>query len=55
MNASRTPGRLSRVGGVLAGTKPQDEDQVEGGRAVPNQVEVRGKEDGSEITTFRPC
>ena len=42
-------------GGVLAVTGPRDEDQVRGGRGVPNQVEVRGKEDQNEITTFRRC
>jgi len=41
--------------GVLAITKPRDEDQVRGGSGVPNQVEVRGKEDRNEITTFRRC
>jgi len=38
--------------GALAVTKPRDEDQVRGGRGVPNQVEVRGREDRNEITTF---
>jgi len=40
-------------GGVLAVTEPRDEDQVRGGRGVPSQVEVRGREDRNEITTFR--
>ena len=40
---------------VLAVTEPRDEDQVRGGKGVPNQVEVRGKEDRNEITTFRRC
>ena len=42
-------------GGVLAVTEPRDEDQVRGGRGVPSQVEVRGREDRNEITTFRLC
>jgi len=50
-----TPGRPNRVGGCLAVTEPRDEDQVRGGRGVPNQVEVRGREDRNEITTFRRC
>jgi len=41
--------------GVLAVTEPRDEDQVREGRGVPNQVEVRGREDQNEITTFRRC
>jgi len=40
-------------GGVLPVAEPQDEDQVRGGRGVPNQVEVRGREYRNEITTFR--
>jgi len=43
------------VGGCLAVTKPRDEDQVRGGRGVPNQAEVRGREDRNESTTFRRC
>jgi len=56
VNGGRTPGRPSRVG-VLAVTEPRDEDhwQVREGRGVPNQVEVRGREDRNEITTFRRC
>jgi len=42
-------------GGVLAVTEPPDEDQVRGGRGVPNQVEGRVREDPNEITTFRGC
>jgi len=42
----------TRGGGVLAVTEPRDEDQVRGGRGGPNQVEVRGRENGNEITTF---
>jgi len=42
-------------GGVLAVTKPRDEDQVRGGRGAPNQVEVRGKKDRNEIMTFQRC
>ena len=41
--------------GGLAVTEPRDEDQVREGRGEPNQVEVRGREDRSEITTFRRC
>ena len=41
--------------GILAVTEARDEDQVRGGRGVPNQVEVREREDGNEITTFRRC
>jgi len=50
-------GRLSdRAGwGVLAITEPRDEDQVREGRGVPNQVQVREREDPNEITTFRRC
>jgi len=48
--------RGDRAGwGVLAVTEPRDEDQVREGRGVPNQVEVRGREDQNEITTFRRC
>jgi len=39
--------------GVLAVTEPRDEDQVRGGRAVPNQVEVRGREARKDITSFQ--
>ena len=45
-------GDQNRWGGVLAVTEPQDEDQVRGGRGLPNQVEVRGKEDRNEMTAF---
>jgi len=50
-------GRQSdRIGwGVLAVTEPRDEDQVREGKGVPDQIEVRGKEDRKEITTFRRC
>jgi len=41
--------------GVLAVTEPRDEDQVREGRDEPNQVEVQGREDRNEITTFRRC
>jgi len=41
--------------GVLAVTEPGDEDQVRGGRGVLSQVEVRGREDRNEMTTFRQC
>jgi len=48
--------RSDRAGwGVLAVTEPRDEDQVREGKGVPNQGEVRGKEDRNEITTFRRC
>jgi len=40
---------------VLAVTEPRDEDQVSEGRGEPNQVEVQGREDRNEITTFRQC
>ena len=40
---------------MLAVTELQDEDQVREGKGVPNQVEVRGKEDRNKITTFRRC
>jgi len=40
---------------VLAVTEPRDEDQVREGKGVPDQIEVRGKEDRNEITTFRQC
>jgi len=39
--------------GVLAVTEPWDEDQVREGKGMPDQLEVRGKEDRNEITTFR--
>jgi len=39
--------------GVLAVTEPRDEDQVGEGKGVPNRVEVRGRENRNEITTFR--
>jgi len=39
----------------LALSEPRDEDQVRGGRCVPNQVEVRQQKDPNEITTFRRC
>jgi len=45
VDPGRTPWRPDRVGGCLAVTEPRDEDQVRGGRGVPNQVEVRGRED----------
>jgi len=41
--------------GVLAVTEPRYEDQVGEGKGVPDQVEVRGKEDRGEITTLRRC
>jgi len=53
VSGGRTPERPNRVGGVMAVTKPRDEDQLRGGRGVPNQEEVRGREDRNEITTFR--
>ena len=53
VDGGRTPERPSWVGGVLAVTEPRDEDQVREGRGVPNQVEVRRREDRNEITTFR--
>jgi len=52
-NGGQTPKRPSW--GVLAVTEPWDEDQAGGGRGVPNQVELREREDRSEITTFRRC
>jgi len=53
MVARRQSGRAGW--GVLAVTEPRDEDQVREGKGVPNQVEVREKEDRNEITTFRRC
>ena len=48
--------RSDRAGwGVWAVTEPRDEDQVREGKGVPNQVEVRGREDRNEITSFRQC
>jgi len=41
--------------GVLAVTEPRDEDQGREGKGVPNRVEVRGREDRNEITTFGRC
>ena len=41
--------------GVLAVTEPRDQDQVREWKAVPDQIQVRGKEDRNEITTFRRC
>ena len=41
--------------GVLAITEPRDEDQVREGKGVPDQIEVRGREDRNKITTFRRC
>jgi len=55
VNGRPPPGRSSQLGWVLAVTEPPDEDQVREGRGVPNQAEVRGREDRNEITTFRQC
>jgi len=52
-NSGRTPGRPNRVVGVLAVTELRDEDPVGQGRGVPNQVELRGREDRNKITPFR--
>jgi len=41
--------------GLVAVTEPRDEDQVREGKGVPKRVEVRGREDRNEITTFRRC
>jgi len=41
--------------GVLAVTELRDEDQLREGKGMPNQVEVREREDRNEITTFRRC
>jgi len=41
--------------GGLAVTEPRDEDQVRERKGVPNRVEVRGREDRNDITTFRRC
>jgi len=41
--------------GVLAVTEPRDEDQVREWKGITDQIEVRGKEDRNEITTFRRC
>jgi len=37
---ARHQGDLTGWRGVLAPTEPRDEDQMSGGRGVPNQVEV---------------
>jgi len=42
-------------GGVLGATELREEDQVRAWWGVPNQVEVRGREDRNEITTFPRC
>ena len=52
VNDGRTRGRPNRAGGCLAVTEPRDIDQVRGGRGVPNQVEVQGREDRNESMTF---
>jgi len=39
----------------LAVTEPRDEDQVREGKGAPEQIEVRGKEDRNQITTFQQC
>ena len=36
----------------MAVTEPRDKDQVREGKGVPDQIEVRGKADRNEITTF---
>jgi len=41
--------------GLLAVNEPREEDQVGEGRGEPNQVEVQGREDRNDITTFRRC
>ena len=40
---------------MLAITEPRDEDQVGEGKGVPNEVEVRGREDQNEIRPLRRC
>jgi len=47
--------KATELGGVWAITEPRDEDQVSEGKGVPDQIEVRGKEDRNEIRTFRRC
>ena len=42
-------------GGCFAVTEPGDEDQVKERKAVPYEIEVRGKDDRNKITTFRQC
>jgi len=42
-------------GVFLAVTETRDEDQESGGRGVPNQIEVRGRENRNKIRTFRRC
>jgi len=54
VNGGRTPTRPAGWG-VLAVTEPRDENQVREGKGVPKRVEVRGREDRNEITTFRRC
>ena len=55
MDGCRTLGQPNRVGWCLAVTELRGEDQVRGESGVPNQVEVRGKEDRNEITILRRC
>ena len=50
MVAGRQGGRAGW--GVLAVTEPRDKDQVRGGRGVPSQVEVRGREDRKTSRLF---
>jgi len=41
--------------GGVGCTRARGRRPNEGGRGVPSQVEVRGREDRNEITTFRRC
>jgi len=54
VNGGRTPKRPRRVGGVGC-NGATGRRRSEGGRGVPNQVEVRWREDRNEIMTFRRC
>ena len=53
-NGGWTPRRQNR-GECETVTEPLDEDQVRGGKGVPNQKKVLEREDRNEITTFRQC
>jgi len=40
---------------VFAVTEPRDEDNEREERGMPNQIDVRGREDRNEIRTVRQC
>ena len=54
MHGGRTPKQMSRMGGVGC-NRDRGRSPSEGGRGVSYQVEVRGRENRNEITTFRRC